>query len=140
MSANPWLDVALKERGVREIPGRRDNARIEEYLETTTYPLPNYYIDEIPWCSAFANFCYIQCGIRGTNSAWSQSWLSWGREVDEQVGALVIFHWGGNRGHVSFIYQIDEDGLFCCGGNQSDSVCLSYFSRNNIVGYRLPEV
>lgn len=132
------LETALKERGVREIPGRLDNARIVEYLKTTTYPIPYAYIDEIAWCSAFVNWCCIQCGIEGTNSAWSQSWIEddWGIECDAEPGALAIFKWSEHSGHVAIIKDVMEDGLYCIGGNQRNSVCISFFSYNNIVGYR----
>lgn len=132
---NCLLEVALKERGTREVPGRLDNARIVEYLKTTTYPIPAGYIDEIPWCSAFINWCCKQCGIEGTDSAGSQSWLDWGIETDGDIGDIIIFKWN-SHGHVALIKDITEDGIYCLGGNQKNSVCISFFSYNNVVGYR----
>ena len=141
MSKYPWLDLAMAERGVREIPGRRDNARIVEYMLNSgvNYSLPQVFIDEVPWCSFFENWLMRQCGIEGTHSAAALSWLNWGIECDEQVGAVVIFDYGGGHGHVTNLYEIHQDGLFCIGGNQRDSVCLSFFSRARVAGYRLPE-
>lgn len=132
------LDVALAERGIREIPGRLDNARIVEYLMTTTYPIPFHHIDEIPWCSAFVNWCCVQCNIPGTNSAWSQSWIEddWGVECDEEVGAVVVFQWNPNSGHTAIIKDVAADGIYCVGGNQRNSVCISFFGRTYIRGYR----
>lgn len=137
----PWMDVAKKEMGVKEVPGRQDNPRIVEYLETTDYELPSGYEDEIPWCSAFVNWCLKQVGIKGTNSAWSQSWRKWGRGISEPVkGCLVVFHWSGISGHVGFCYDFDDDGVYILGGNQHNSVNITYFYYDNVVAYRQVEV
>lgn len=134
-----WMDVAKKEMGVAEIPGPDDNPRIEEYLQTTTYDLPTDYTDEVPWCSAFVNWTIKKAGIIGTNSAWSQSWRQWGVGLNApKYGAIIVFHWSGSRGHVGFVWDHDEDGIFVLGGNQNDSVNIKYFSYNNVVAYRFP--
>lgn len=139
MNKPKWLEVAMQERGVREVPGLRDNARIEEYFTAVDYPIPSRFIDEIPWCSAFLNWVMLQCGIAGTNSAWSQSWLDWGKPCDEEMGAVAVFSYGQGRGHVGLVYGSDEDGVFVLGGNQKNSVCISYFNRDAIRDYRWPE-
>ena len=79
-NATPWFDIALKEleSTVREVEGSADNSRILDYLRTTDYPNVGLH-DEVPWCSAFVNWCLKEAGIEGTNSAAALSWLSWGR-------------------------------------------------------------
>lgn len=134
-----WMDVAKKEMGVTEVHGPEDNPRIEEYLETTDYDLPDKYTDEVPWCSGFVNWCLKLAGITGTNSAWSQSWRHWGTSLNgPRYGCIVVFHWSGTKGHVGFVWDSDDDGIFVLGGNQSDSVNIKYFSYDNVVTYRFP--
>lgn len=136
----PWMDIAKKEMGISEVPGKQDNPKIIDYLETTDYDLPSGYIDEIPWCSAFVNWCLEQSHIPGTNSAWSQSWRKWGKElINPEYGAIVIFNWGGIKGHVGFIYDADDNGIFVLGGNQHNSVNITYYYYDNVVDYRWPK-
>jgi len=134
----PWMALAEKEIGVTEVPGPVDNERIEEYLRTTTYPVPDRYVDEIFWCSAFVNAIMTWAGHRGTNSAWSQSWLEWGVPVQPRYGAIVVFSYGGGRGHTGFVHEADASGLLVLGGNQADSVNISRFGYGRVVGYRWP--
>ena len=136
----PWLRVAKNELGVTEIPGAADEPRITEYMESTSHPIPPHHVDEIPWCSAFVNWVMEHSGYPGTGSAWSQSWKNWGIPLTlPKTGAIVIFSWGGNSGHVGFVWDWDEGGMYVLGGNQSDSVNITYFRYTHVVGYRWPE-
>ena len=135
-----WMKRAKGEIGVHEIPGKKDNPRIKEYMETTTYDLPENYIDEVPWCSGFLNWTFEEEGIQGTGSAWSQSWRKWGRGLGNPAyGCVVVFNWGNSKGHVGFCYDWDEDGIFVLGGNQSDEVNITRFGYSRVVAYRMPE-
>ena len=49
-----WYNIALKERGVIELPGPRHNPRILEYHRASN---GNFDSDEIPWCASFVNWC-----------------------------------------------------------------------------------
>ena len=51
--------VAKKEKGTREFPGPKSNKRILEYHSTCKMKADS---DEVPWCSAFVNWCYIMAG------------------------------------------------------------------------------
>jgi uncharacterized protein (TIGR02594 family) len=135
-----WMDRAKQEMGITEVPGREDNPRIEEYLTTTDTPLPRDYSDEVAWCSAFVNWNFKQEGIKGTGSAWSQSWREWGKGLsDPKFGCVVVFHWSGIRGHVGFVWDWDNEGIFVLGGNQHNSVNITYFRYDNVVAYRWPK-
>lgn len=141
MSKHPWLDIMMEERGEREIPGHRENARIREYFESTDYPIEGATdADSVAWCSACACFCMEKAGIRSPRSASSQAWLDWGVPCSIQKGAVVVFSNGDGTGHVGFVYDFNSDGIFVVGGNQSDSVCISFFSYRRVAGYRLPGV
>lgn len=137
-----WLEIARNEMkaGVTEIAGRKDNKRILEYHATTTLQATD---DEVSWCSSFVNFCLKQAGIRGTNSAAARSWLKWGVKLTvPQSGCIVVF-WRNKpsswEGHVGFYVGEDSDGdLLILGGNQSDRVKISSFSKSHLLSYRKP--
>jgi uncharacterized protein (TIGR02594 family) len=77
----PWLELAFEELNfdIAEEPGPADNPRIAEYFEATTYPTTD---DEVPWCSAFVNWCVLNAGYYPTHSAAARSWLKWGRKLE----------------------------------------------------------
>jgi uncharacterized protein (TIGR02594 family) len=135
------MEIAEQKIGEHEIPGSGANAFIVECLESTTLGYPENQSDETPWCSAFVNWCVTQSGVQGTDSAWARSWLGWGREpTDEEFGegVIVILERGANSGHVGFLSDWDDDRIKLLGGNQSDTVCYSWFPMSRVIGYRVP--
>jgi hypothetical protein len=68
----PWMAVAMREIGQKEIRGPEHNPRIIEYHAATTLKAST---DETPWCSSFVNWCLRQVSIAGTNSAAAVSWI-----------------------------------------------------------------
>jgi peptidoglycan hydrolase-like protein with peptidoglycan-binding domain len=82
----PWMAVAMQEMGQREIRGAVHNPRIVEYHETTTLRAQT---DETAWCASFVNWCLLQVGIDGTNSAAAASWLNWGQASSATRGAIT---------------------------------------------------
>ena len=131
-------DYAKNEIGTKEIAGDADNQRIIEYHATTTLKATS---DEVSWCSSFVNWCVIQAGLKGTNSAAARSWLKWGMPVDlPQEGDIVIFKRGTNpaSGHVGFYVRTLGDNVYVLGGNQSNTVKISVYKRGDVLGYRRP--
>ena len=61
--------VYTAEIGVRELTGKNDGKRVEEYLASCG--LGKGYA----WCAAFVNWCMVQSGVRGAGSAWSPDWF-----------------------------------------------------------------
>lgn len=138
----PWYEVALREVGEKEISGTEDNPRIVEYLGTTT--LPSAQHDEVPWCSAFVNWCFAQVGIAGTRRANARSWLTWGRELrSPRTGCVVVLwrkHPALDTGHVAFYSASTERSLRLLGGNQRNSVCDAYYPAYRVLGFRWPTI
>jgi uncharacterized protein (TIGR02594 family) len=139
---NPkWLDLAIGEKGVKELDGSLSNPRILEYFNYTTL---RAVADEVPWCSAFVNWCLEKSDIKGTNSAASRSFLSWGNVIKEpRLGAIVILKRGNNtyKGHVGFIHSVPpfySPFIDVLGGNQSNQVCVKKYLKNDVLGYRWP--
>lgn len=132
-------EIARKELGVQEIPGKNNNPRIIEYHSTCTLKATN---DETPWCSAFVNWSVIMGGGVGTNNAMARSWLLWGEKItDPEVGDIVVLRRGsdGISGHVGFVAEkpkITDLYLKVYGGNQQDAVCVAKYFKSGLLGYR----
>lgn len=133
------LEIATKEVGTKELPGKQDNPRIIEY-EKSCEKLEKLYSDsELSWCSCFVNWCITQAGGIGTNNAMARSWLSWGDKVDKpQAGDIVVFTRGINSisGHVGFITEVGPVLLTVLSGNSNNQVQYAKFSRLRVLGYR----
>lgn len=135
----PWYLVAMNESitCIRE-QEEGDNPRILEYLRTcsdlSTLELGS---DATPWCSAFVNWCFEQCGIAGTDSAWARSWASWGDTMEQpRQGSVAVWTRGRTssrqkivKGHVAFVVEDQGDCLVVLGGNQSDCVCTKTYPK-----------
>lgn len=132
-----WFEIAKAELGTKEVQGG-ENPRIIEYHAITTLAAKE---DEIPWCSAFVNWCMDRAGYLGTKSAAARSWLKWGTDIESPVpGCVVILKRGAPpSGHVCFyVRDVDDGRIECLGGNQSDQVKYSTYRRADVLGYRWP--
>ncbi|AHG92120.1 hypothetical protein J421_4653 (plasmid) [Gemmatirosa kalamazoonensis] len=136
-----WLHIAARELGQHEIAGTgpgQDNPRILEYGKTVELTITH---DEVPWCSSFVNWVMREAGYQRTKSAAAVSWLRYGRVAltEEQRGAIVVLcrknaapdpATGSPTGnHVAFLLKATPEYVECLGGNQSDQVKVSRFSR-----------
>lgn len=146
-----WIDVALREIGVAEIPGGEHNPRIIEYHAATTLKATS---DEISWCSSFLNWVFLQVGIRGTGSAAAATWLFWGREILRPAfGAVVVLErvaarsaYEGLRAgqkeyppaHVGLVIRDEGEWIAVLGGNQGNRVKVSRFLKSRVLAYRFP--
>src|SRR2546428_8462821 len=118
----PWMKYALQEYGVREVTGTGCNASIAAYF-TTVGLGPD---DETSWCSAFANWCMKQAGIKGTGRATARSWLHWGNlSLGIPCYGAVTVLWRGKpnswQGHVAFYVGTQGKKLLLLGGNQGNA-------------------
>jgi len=130
-----WLYLARKEIGQKEIRNG-ENPRIIEYHASTSLKASE---DEVPWCASFVCWCLEQAGVVSTKSAWARHYLNWGVKLDKpKYGCVVIFSRGVNSGHVGFWIDEGATSVTVLGGNQADSVCISKYSKGNILGYRWP--
>ncbi|MDH3582543.1 MAG: TIGR02594 family protein, partial [Hyphomicrobiales bacterium] len=142
-SEAPWYDLARRELGTKEKAGSaRNNPRILEYHASTTLPGNLARVDETAWCSSFVNWCVSRTGLEGTNSARARSWEKWGRKLTTpREGCIVVFSrpaGGPKAGHVGFYAGETATQIKVLGGNQSNRVKESNYSRNRLIGYRWP--
>jgi uncharacterized protein (TIGR02594 family) len=99
------------------------------FLSTHTVPAG----DTTAWCGAFVNWCLQRASIRGTESASSQSFATWGDPVwaaedsglpiNAKRGDLAVFRQLSNpaHGHVAFYMGLDPSRasrVLVLGGNQ----------------------
>lgn len=132
-----WIDIAIKELGVKEYSGPAANPRIVEYASHTTLKATS---DETPWCSSFVNYCIDKSGYKGTHNAMARSWLKWGTPCTAKRGAIVIFSRGndGVSGHVAFVLRDLGNEIECISGNTNNSVAISKYPKDRILGIRWP--
>jgi len=128
-----WLKIAARELGVKERKGG-ENPRIIEYHATTSLGAKE---DEVPWCSAFANWVFFKAQMPRTNSAAAISWINYGTSSKPRFGSIAVYsRTGGN--HVAFLLERMADGDLVLGGNQSDAVTVTRHRIDTLKGYRWP--
>lgn len=139
--------IAMRFLGVREVPGSDSNPAVLAMLQ-----LDNQWPegDDVPWCSALPNLVCHLLEIERTRSLRARSWLLVGREIsldDAEPGFdVVILNRGGSPdpsviedvGHVGFFAGRSPDGsqVRILGGNQADSVNISSYPAEQILGVR----
>lgn len=134
----PWLITARGELGVRErTASGTANPRIAEYFQATGYK-GGTALDA--WCSAFANWAMLQCGLQGSGKASARSWCDWGVELAEpRVGCIAVYSRGsanGGQGHVGFWTASDQLYDHVLGGNEGNAVAIKPYARARLLGYR----
>lgn len=139
-----WLTIARQEIGQQEVAGPEDNPRIVEYQRATTLRATD---DETPWCAAFVGWCLERAGVPSTRSARARSYEEWGRPVSMTApvpGCIAVF-WRGSKdsgqGHVGFYVggSVAAGSVDVLGGNQSNSVKVSTYGTDKLLGFRWPE-
>ena len=137
------MKIADQERvsGVHEIAGPQANARIVEYLRSTTLGSAMAGSDETPWCQAFVNWVLKQAGIATLNSASAAAWANWGIGLTQpRYGAVTVIHSAPKKSisgmthsgnHVGFLVSETATHYELLGGNQSDSVKISQFNKGH---------
>lgn len=113
------------------------NAALREYMANGGVNLDPA---KTAWCAAFVNGTLGHAGVSGTSSNMARSFLDWGNDAsaDPQVGDVIVLKRGKPPfGHVGFIAGVNEDGSFkVLGGNQGDSVSVSNYSGDKVLGIR----
>ena len=135
-----WMPVAQSYVGTDEIRGSKHNPVILAYFEAVGHGWVKD--DETPWCAAFVGACLEEVGVKGTGSLAARSYLNWGKKVTKpKYGDIVVF-WRGSKnsweGHVAFFVKETDNYVYVLGGNQSNSVNVTRYSKSKVLGYREP--
>jgi uncharacterized protein (TIGR02594 family) len=134
-----WLERAWRDLGVLEGDGRSNNPRVLAYYADAGHP--TITSDDVAWCAAFASAVLERAGHRSTRSLLARSYLTWGDPlITPRLGTITVLSRGADSGagHVGFYIGETADHLILLGGNQSDSVRVSAFPRDQLLGFRWP--
>ena len=140
------FDLAQRFTGIKEVGGNVDNPQIMAMLKLDAkWPSA----DEVPWCSAFANYICWLARLPRTKDLRARSWLTIGIgiQLDQaEPGDIVIIKRGKGeqpgpenttaQGHVGFYAGISGNLIEILGGNQSDTVKISRYPRDRLLGVR----
>lgn len=151
------FDIGMRYCGIKEVKGQLNNEHIMAMLKLD-HNWPE--ADEVPWCSAALNFWCWLLRLPRTKSLLARSWLQIGEVVELHnavVGydIVILKQSGGpgasdttSPGHVG-IYagndkaqvldewkEIDESEIHILGGNQSDSVNVTGYPVERVIGVR----
>ncbi len=134
------IETAAMELGIHEIKGSSHEKRILEYAKDSGFSWVKD--DETPWCSIFMNWVAKEAGFKGSGSAAARSWLNVGIPIrNPEPGDIVVF-WrespNSHKGHVGIFLGYSKNGerVYVLGGNQGDSVSISAYKSDQILGYR----
>jgi uncharacterized protein (TIGR02594 family) len=133
------FDLAQRFIGIKEISGNMANPQILAMLKLDDeWPKD----DAVPWCSAFVNYIAWLLRLPRSKKLNARSWLEIGRPIDiSQAKAgfdIAVFKRGddGVSGHVGFYAGLEENTVYVLGGNQSDSVNITCYTKDKLLGVR----
>ena len=140
------FDLAQRFTGIKEVGGNVDNPQIMAMLKLDNdWPSE----DEVPWCSAFVNYVCWLARLPRSKDLRARSWLNIGVgiQLDEaEPGDIVIIKRGSGeqpgpenttaQGHVGFYAGITGNLIEILGGNQRDTVKISRYPRDRLLGVR----
>lgn len=140
------FDIAQRFVGLKETGGTVDNPQILSMLKLDN-AWPSH--DEVPWCSAFANYVAWLLRLPRSKDLRARSWLRVGKGITlakAVPGDIIVLKRGKGEqpgpevydapGHVGFYAGRQGDLIEVLGGNQSDSVKISRYPAKNLLGVR----
>lgn len=133
----PHLKVAFSQLNIIEYLGEESNPEVEKYFQNMQTDL--IADDEIPWCSAFVNWCLSQVRIQGTGLLTAKSYLNWSEEIVEpELGCVAVYDRGRHswQGHVNFFLSKKYSYNIGIGGNTNNSVNIERRNIKDVVSYR----
>lgn len=138
----PWFEEAKHLMGTKEVLGSKNNPDILDWAEDLDI---HYSDDDIPWCGLFVAHCVgatLPQEALPANPLGARQWERFGDSTQPRVGAVMVF-WRISRqsgkGHVGFYVGEDDDAYQVLGGNQSDSVNLTWLSKSRFVSAHWPK-
>lgn len=139
--------IAQRFIGIKEVSGTTANPQIVAMLRLDNASIIQ---DEVPWCSAFANYIAWLLRLPRSKSLAARSWLQIGTPITlaeaRAENDIVILKRGvGTQpgpevlqapGHVGFYAGYEAGKVLLLAGNQGDAVNISAFPQTNILGIR----
>jgi uncharacterized protein (TIGR02594 family) len=142
------FQLAQRFIGIKETPGNMSNAQVLAMLRLdNAWPQG----DDVPWCSAFANYIAWLLRLPRSKDLRARSWLKVGTPINiteaKAENDIVVIKRGGTDqpgpdvidapGHVGFFAGVnDSTTILILGGNQGDEVNISTFPMSRLLGIR----
>lgn len=136
-----WLQIALGELGVKELPPPQSNPRIEEYHASTSLGRAS---QDVPWACSFVSWVLEQSHVPGNlKSARCADYLNFGISISEpKQGAITILGSTGipeaRSGQAGFLLKADAETVTVVAGNVDNQVAIVNYPRNRVRGFRWP--
>ena len=132
------LRAALRDHGLRELPGVPNSPRILAMAKNVG-AAAYYKSDATPWCALAMSDWAKQAGFTlPRDPLAAKNWATFGTEVaieDAALGdVLVMARPGGN--HVTLYAGEDARNYYGLGGNQGNEVCIAPFPKARITHVR----
>lgn len=132
------FEIALGEYGEKGIVGSTHSTRILTYFRAPGFTWVKD--DETAWCAAFMNWCFWKAGLKVPGTLAARSFLTVGkRTLAPKIGDIVVL-WRGTKegpfGHVGFFIREENGLIYILGGNQSNAVNITPFSKSQLLDYR----
>lgn len=133
------IDITKEYEGLNEV---KNNGSIKSLLRSKAVK-GDIDIDPAKesWCSAWMNFTERSVGHKTKGSLMARSWEDYGEKVelkDIKRGDILVFDFehNGINGHVTYFDREKLGGVVCLGGNQSNNIQESFYSKENIIAIR----
>lgn len=140
------FELAQRFVGSKEVGGQVDNPMILAMLKLDNSWPEN---DEVPWCSAFANYICWLARLPRSKDLRARSWLTIGKGIsldDAEAGDIIVLQRGKGvqpgadvidaPGHVGFYAGRFGEFIEILGGNQADQVKISRYPKSRLLGVR----
>ncbi len=143
------FDIAQRFIGTKEVAGSMDNPQLMAML---TLDMNWPQDDEVPWCSAFANYVCWLLRLPRSKSLLARSWLDIGMGIEVEhafpgYDVVILQRGSGDQpgpenttapGHVGFFAGMSADWEYVelLGGNQADQVKISRYPVSRILAIR----
>lgn len=142
----PWLECGRSLKGLKEIPGPRNEPEILALAKDAGCEWVKD--DETAWCAIYIGGTLKRSAVNPSGSAAARSYEKWGINVLENgalfvpIGSIIVLSRGDNpdHGHVAYAVGRTKDGrILLLGGNQKNMVRTDAFPVWRVVAARWPE-
>ncbi|PIO98599.1 TIGR02594 family protein [Pleomorphomonas carboxyditropha] len=137
-----WLREARRFMGLKEIAGPASNATIMGWARALGGWIASYYSnDDIPWCGLFLAHIMgatLPKELLPSNPLSAKAWGAFGRKLTvPALGAVMVFTREGG-GHVGLYLGETATAYRILGGNQSNSVSITWIAKTRLYAIRWP--
>ena len=127
-----YIVEAEKLLGQKEIRGSQHNTEIVKLFKDSGNA--GVTRDEVAWCAAYVGATLRRAGYLSTGSLAARSYEQYGKTLPGPqkycIGVMKQVN-SGWRGHVGYVVDFNDKYVWMLGGNQSNRVKITRYSRNS---------